>query len=341
MLTMKEIKQQAKADMSICRMCRTCNGEACRGETPGPGGKGTGSTFVRNVNKWKEVCIHLEAMHEDYDVSTAVTMFGRDLVAPIFPAPIGAVVMNYGSTMQETEYCEELAAGCELANLLPFMGDGAAAEVFDAPVQAVSNHGGNAVYTIKPWETSVAKAKLERALATKPAAIAMDVDASGLIHLKSTPTPITFKTVDDLKEIRKMIDVPFIIKGIMTIEGAQKALDAGADAIVVSNHGGRVLDDALSSVEVLEEIASFVGKRMLVLVDGGIRTGGDVFKALALGADGVLIGRPFSHAIFGGKREGVQVYTNTLVNELKEVMRLSACATIEDITRNKVKSLVR
>lgn len=341
MVTMKEIKAQAKANMSICRMCKSCNGEACRGETPGPGGKGTGSTFVRNVNKWKEIGIHLEAMHEDYDVTTAVSLFGRELAAPIFPAPVGAVVMNYGSVMDEEEYCEELVAGSKNANIVPFMGDGAAAKVFDAPVAAVSAHGGHGIYTIKPWAAEVAMEKLERALATNPVAIAMDVDASGLVHLKNTPTPITFKTVEDLKEIRSKIKVPFIIKGIMTVEGAKKALEAGADGIVVSNHGGRVLDDGLSSAEVLEEIASFVDQRMLVFVDGGIRSGADVFKALALGADGVLIGRPFSHAVFGGKREGVEVYVNTLINELKEVMRLSDCRTIGDITRNKVKILAK
>ncbi len=339
MRTLSEIKAEAKKQMSICRMCKVCNGEACRGETPGPGGKGSGSTFVRNVNKWKEIQIHLDAIHEDYEVQTEVSFFGKTLRAPIFPAPIGAVIMNYGSAMDEEEYCNSLAAGCKEAGLLPFFGDGAAAKVFDAPVQAMEQVHGAGVFTIKPWAAEVAKQKVERALAANPAAIAMDVDASGLVHLKHTPTPITFKTAADLQEIRSWIPCPFIIKGIMTVEGAQKALEAGADAIVISNHGGRVLDDALSSAEVLEKIAGFVNKRMKIFVDGGIRSGADVFKALALGADGVLIGRPFSHAVFGGGSEGVQVYASHIIEELKEVMRLSDCRDIAAISRNKVKTL--
>ena len=86
---------------------------------------------------------------------------------------------------------------------------------------------------------------------------------------------------------------PFILKGIMTVSGAKKALEAGASGIVVSNHGGRVLDQCPATAEVLPAIADAVGGRMTILVDGGIRTGMDVFKALALGADAVLIGRPF------------------------------------------------
>lgn len=157
MHTLTEIKLEAKKQMSICRMCKQCNGEACRGETPGPGGKGTGSTFVRNVSKWKEIQIHLDAIHEDYEVQTEVAMFGRTFRAPIFPAPIGAVVMNYGSVMDEEEYCHALAEGSVKAGLLPFFGDGAAAKVFDAPLAAMKQINGAGVFTIKPWAAEVAK----------------------------------------------------------------------------------------------------------------------------------------------------------------------------------------
>lgn len=106
--------------------------------------------------------------------------------------------------------------------------------------------------------------------------------------------PAGSKTVEELKEIISYAGVPFILKGIMTVNGAKKALEAGAAAIVVSNHGGRVLDQCPATAEVLPEIVEAVGGKMTILVDGGIRSGMDVFKALALGADGVLIGRPFS-----------------------------------------------
>ena len=99
--------------------------------------------------------------------------------------------------------------------------------------------------------------------------------------------------MEQLQEIAKSAGVPFILKGIMTVSGAEKAVEAGAAGIVVSNHGGRVLDDCPATAEVLADIVAAVDGRAKILVDGGIRTGNDVFKALALGADGVLIARPF------------------------------------------------
>lgn len=116
------------------------------------------------------------------------------------------------------------------------------------------------------------------------------------------------KSVADLKKMKEMAGgIPLIVKGVLTVEGARKCVEAGADAIVVSNHGGRVLDDALSTIEVLPEIAAAVKGQITILVDGGFRTGLDVFKALALGADGVLIGRPLALAAVGGGKEGVRL----------------------------------
>ena len=102
------------------------------------------------------------------------------------------------------------------------------------------------------------------------------------------------------REIVKLAGAPLILKGIMTVKGALTAKEAGAKAIVVSNHGGRVLDQCPSTAEVLPAIVEAVGQEMTVLVDGGIRSGVDVFKALAMGADGVLIARPFVTAVYGG-----------------------------------------
>ena len=108
--------------------------------------------------------------------------------------------------------------------------------------------------------------------------------------------PVGFKDVSELKALCERSSKPVILKGIMSVKGARKAMQAGAAGIIVSNHGGRVLDGAQSGIEVLEDIVAAVGKTMKVFVDGGFRSGNDVFKALALGADGVLIGRPISPA---------------------------------------------
>ena len=179
--------------------------------------------------------------------------------------------------------------------------------------------------------------KMDLVKAADPCAIAMDIDAAGLPFLRGLNPPAGSKTVDQLKEIAAMAGKPFILKGIMTVKGAEKALEAGAAGIVVSNHGGRVLDQCPATAEVLPAIVDAVGGKMTVLVDGGIRTGVDVFKALALGADGVLICRPFVTAVYGGGAEGVKCYIDKLAGELADTMQMCGAHTLAEITPDMVR----
>lgn len=143
--------------------------------------------------------------------------------------------------------------------------------------------------------------------------------------------------MEQLQEIAQAAGVPFILKGIMTVCGAEKAIEAGAVGIVVSNHGGRVLDDCPATEEVLADIVAAVDGRAKILVDGGIRSGNDVFKALALGADGVLVARPFVTAVYGGGADGVAAYVEKLGAELADTMRLCGAASLADISRDMVR----
>ena len=113
-------------------------------------------------------------------------------------------------------------------------------------------------------------------------------------------------------------------------------MEAGAAGIIVSNHGGRVLDHTPATASVLPAIADAVGDRMDILVDGGIRTGHDIFKALALGAKAVLIGRPFVTMVYGGQEAGVAAYVQKLKNELADCMAMTGCARLSDIDRSCV-----
>lgn len=332
-----ELYELARAKMTICKGCKDCNGEACRGNSLGPGGKGTGESFVRNVKKLRELSLVMDTIHEDYDVNCECELFGHTMSAPIFVAPIASVKDHFGCEMDEYEYNEAIVAGSRESGIYAFLGDGVKDSYFNAPIKALNMHQGEAIMTIKPWEQKVLSKKLDFALRTSPMGIAMDVDASGLVHLKHTSTPITFKSVEELREIRKSIPTPFIVKGILSVEGARKALEAGATAIVVSNHGGRVLDGCLSGIEVLPEIVDFVDHRMKVLVDGGFRSGVDVFRALALGADGVLIGRPFSIAAIAKGQEGVSELAKKYQNELLDAMRMTGCKTLSEINRERLK----
>lgn len=168
-------------------------------------------------------------------------------------------------------------------------------------------------------------------------AVAMDVDAAGLPFLKNMTPPAGSKTVEELREIAEIAGLPFIVKGVMTVRGARKALEAGAAAIVVSNHGGRVLDQCPATAEVLEEIADAVKGQMKILVDGGIRSGVDVFKALAMGADAVLVCRPFVPAVYGGGAEGVRVLVEKLGEELRDTMAMCGAVRLSDISGDMIR----
>jgi len=117
----------------------------------------------------------------------------------------------------------------------------------------------------------------------------------------------------------------------------KKATETGASAIVVSNHGGRITESHPSSISVLPEIVEAVKGKIKIIFDGGIRTGEDVFKALAIGADFVMIGRPFAVGVMGAGKEGIKVYLNKIKKEFKKIMLLTGCYSITDINKNKVR----
>lgn len=319
-----------------CRVCKVCSGEACRGELPGSGGKGSGESFVRAYKKLADVKINMDTIYENKGQDTSCLLFGQEFAAPLFAAPISGMASNYTGYFDETSFNDCLVNGMLDAGCAAFTGDGVSADFFDGPVSVVAAAGGRAVPTIKPWDRDTVMQKAEKAQKAGAFAVAMDVDSAGLPMLAMAGKPGAAKSVEELAEIRAQIKVPFIIKGIMTADGARKALEAGADGIVVSNHGGRVLDHTKAPVEVLPDICKAVEGRMTILVDGAIRTGVDLFKVLALGADGALIGRPYVVAAHGGGREGVALYTRKVIDELKDVMKMTGCASIADITPDKV-----
>jgi L-lactate dehydrogenase (cytochrome) len=139
---------------------------------------------------------------------------------------------------------------------------------------------------------------------------------------------------DDVAWIRKLWPGKLVIKGVLDVEDARRAADMGADGIVVSNHGGRQLDGAPATVAVLPRIAEAVGERIEVLFDGGVRSGQDVLKALALGAKGCLIGRAFLYGLGAMGEAGVAKAVDMIGNELKVSMSLTGVRDIKDITRD-------
>ena len=142
---------------------------------------------------------------------------------------------------------------------------------------------------------------------------------------------------DDLKWLREAWGGPIVVKGVHTADDARKAVDAGASAIVVSNHGGRQLDGVSATLRVLPEVVAAVGDKVEVLLDGGIRRGSDVVKALCLGARGVLVGRAYAYGLGAGGGAGVEKAINILRTDLVRTMKLLGCPSLAALDRSYVK----
>lgn len=320
-----------------CKACVECNGKVCRNQIPGPGAKGVGDTAIRNYDKWKEIRINMDTLTENKPIDTSIDLFGKKFKYPFFAGPVGAVNLHYGDKYNDMSYNNILVSACANSGILAFTGDGTNPEVMKSATTAIKSVGGLGVPTIKPWNIDTIKEKIQLVKDSGAIAVAMDIDAAGLPFLKNMNPPAGAKSVEELKEIIKLSNLPFIVKGIMTVKGALKAKEAGADAIVVSNHGGRVLDQCPSTAEVLADIVDAVGGSMKILVDGGIRSGVDIFKALALGADGVLICRTFVTALYGGEEEGIKLYINKLASELEDTMTMCGAYSISEISREMIR----
>ena len=334
----QEILENARTCMGpYCKACPVCNGKACTSQMPGPGAKGTGTVAIRNYEKWQDICVNMDTICENGKADTSFEIFGRTYKAPIFAAPIGAMKLHYGGKYDDLEYNNILVPACADAGIAAFTGDGVNAAVMQGATEAIRAKDGKGIPTVKPWDVNTLQEKLELIKASGSFAVAMDIDAAGLPFLKNLTPPAGSKTTEELAEIVKAAGVPFILKGIMTVKGALKAKEAGASAIVVSNHGGRVLDQCPATAEVLEEIVQAVGKDMKIFVDGGLRSGVDIFKALALGADAVLIGRPYVTAVYGGGAEGVATYTEKLTTELADTMTMCGAHNLSEISREMVR----
>jgi isopentenyl diphosphate isomerase/L-lactate dehydrogenase-like FMN-dependent dehydrogenase len=138
-------------------------------------------------------------------------------------------------------------------------------------------------------------------------------------------------TWDDLARLREWTSLPVLLKGILRGDDARRALDQGVDGLVVSNHGGRQVDGSVSALDALVEVREAVGAGAVVLMDSGIRTGADVVKAVALGADAVLLGRPYAYGLAVGGQEGVEAVIAQLAAEVDLTMALAGARSVSEL----------
>ncbi len=328
-----EVLKNAKANLNgSCRVCPVCNGKACSGEVPGMGGKGTGEAFTANVDALGEYKLNMRVLHNCKDPDTSIELFGKKMRIPVFAAPVSGTTLNMGGKFTEKEYISWVIEGCNQSGIFPMVGDTAIDSFLITNLEELQKAGDNGIAIIKPWKNEQVIEKIHMAEKAGAYAVGMDIDAAGLITLALNGKPVGPKSVEDVREIAKSTKLPFILKGIMTPDEAELAVEAGVAAIVVSNHGGRVLDQTPGVADVLPEIAEKVKGKITILADGGVRNGVDVLKMLALGADAVLIGRPFVSASFGGQSEGVKAYVDGVAADLKSAMILTGCNSVKDVS---------
>lgn len=337
-MTYQEVMETARGCIGqYCKACNICNGRACRNQIPGPGAKGVGDTAIRNYDKWQEIRVNMDTICENVTPDTSLEIFGKRFSAPFFAGPVGAVTLHYSDKYDDLAYNNILVKACSENGIAAFTGDGVNPAVMQAACKAISACNGQGVPTVKPWNMEAIREKMKLCKDAGCFAIAMDIDAAGLPFLKNMIPPAGSKTTAELAEIAKMAGVPFIVKGVMTPRAALKAKEAGAAGIVVSNHGGRVLDQCPATAEVLADIVDALkSSGMKIFVDGGIRSGVDVFKAIALGADGVLIGRPVVPFIYAAGEEGFKVYMDRIVSQLRDTMTMCGTPTLADITEENI-----
>jgi 4-hydroxymandelate oxidase len=332
-MEMKEIYRVAREKFKgVCRVCPQCNGRVCAGEMPGMGGVGTGSSFIANFDSLARIKLNLRTLHDVSDPKIEYDFFGRRLQMPILVAPLAGMIINMGNAMEEKEYLTAMVAGGKEAGSLTFTCDGPNPVFFNLGIEILEKYQGWGVPTIKPREEEAFLTRVQKAEESGVVAIASDIDAAGIIHMRRAGQPAGPWPVKDWERKIAKTKLPVILKGIMTVQDAKLAVQVGAAGIVVSNHGGRVLDHTPGTAEVLPAIASAVKGKIKILVDGGVRSGIDVLKMLALGAEAVLIGRPLAVAAVGGGKEGVTLLLNQYADQLRTAMLYTGCRSLVDVT---------
>ncbi|MGP9824249.1 alpha-hydroxy acid oxidase [Ectopseudomonas khazarica] len=291
--------------------------------------------------------------------NTRLRLFGQDYEHPIFVAPVayqklahadgelacvlGASALRAGMVVstQASIELETIAAQAQtplwfqlyiqpdrdftaaLVRRAEAAGYRALVLTVDAPVSGIRNREQRAGLALP---TGIEAVNLR---GMRPLAVSADPSASSL--LLGGPLLNAAPTWADLAWLRAQTRLPILLKGILSAADAEQALAAGVDGLIVSNHGGRTLDGLPATIEALPEVAAAVQGRVPVLLDGGIRRGTDILKALALGADAVLVGRPCIFALAAAGAVGVAHVLQLLRAELEVAMALTGCADLASI----------
>ncbi len=318
-----------------CFVCPDCDGIRCRGMMPGVGGNGTGNAFINNVRKVRSLEIIPSYINDAKIIDTRIDFFGQTINFPIVPAPITGAITNLGGAIGELDLARAIVKGALHAGVAGFLGDGATPIKYRLGIKVILENFGMAVPIFKPrYDNKLIMERIEAAEEAGALAVGMDIDAASFMTMEQRSQSTSTKTFSELKELVDFTKVPFILKGVLSASDAELAVKAGVRGLIVSNHGGRVNDSLISPIEALPVIKKAVGSSAFIIMDGGIRSGNDVLKGIALGADCIMIGRPVMIAAVGGGVQGVRQYLNKIAGELMKIMTFTGVKNISELRNN-------
>lgn len=293
-------------------------------------GAETGASFRRSRQALDALSLRTRLIHGVNDVDTTTTLFGTKINTPILTAPIAGTAVPGKAYASVIKACARVGTICLVGYPQP-----------KEAIRSFTNLENKKMgWILKPLkDLDELKSCYQIAEDVGCVVVGMDLDSAAGLHSGYIPglmdklakTHWSFKSVEELKEIRGLTALPFIVKGIMCVEDAEKCVEAGADAIIVSCHAGYALDYTEAPIEVLPEITDAVGRKIDVLMDGGIRHGTDVLKALAFGAKAVLIGRPTVWGFTAGGEESMVKLIKLMTTELARAMKLTGVADVKDV----------
>jgi len=338
-MDLTEVREKAKERMKgFCAVYKVCDGEPERlcqgikyGKAIGMGGIGKGASFTANVEALNRLKLKTRLITPHVEPNPKASFLGKEVAFPIFCTSMSGVKISMGGGITELEFAQAVIQGCKAAGTIGFIGDGA--ETFeDRPgLQAIKEAGGWGVQIFKPREQKVLRRLIQEAENAGAIAVGVDVDGAGSVPMAMKGQPVYRKSVAELGELVQSTHLPFIIKGITNEEDAALALQTGCKVVSISNHGGRVLDHMLGIAEVLPRLVSILKGKVTITADGGVRTGFDVIKMPALGADFVMVGREMIRAAIGGGAEGIRLELDFLSKDLRKAMIMTSCNSIADI----------
>ena len=267
------------------------------------------------------------------EVDTSFTFLGMKLETPVFCSAISRL-----PHMSEDDM-SSIAAGVSKAGSLIMLGIGGTEEL-----QKAIDTGARVVKMVKPYRrTELIYEKVRDAESHGCVAVGMDIDhLYGRLRVDRVDMTETFgpQDTDELKKLISQTKLPFIIKGVLSIGDAERAVELGASAIVVSNHGSGAFGYTVPSLIALPDIVERVGDKVTVLIDTGFQNGNDVFKALAFGAKGVGIANPVILAFAANGSKGVELLINLITAELHRTMAATGCESLSSINKSIIRRVL-